>query len=83
VDVNDGAGETQNLYAWIAADASGVEGISTVGTNSGLLPLVVSDLATAQSMREVAAMVGQARGTSTRLIRFARSEVIDEIDYSG
>lgn len=81
--MNDGAGETQDLYAWIATDANGVEGITTVGTDKGMLPLVVSDLETARSMRDVAQMVGQVRRTSTRLVRFARSEVLEEIGYGG
>lgn len=53
VAMNDGEMATQRLYAWLAKDDTGAEGIMTVRTNVGLMPMVATDLETAQSWRPI------------------------------
>lgn len=75
---NDFSGETMHLYAWIAPDLQGVEGIITIPTNDGILPLVVADERRARRFQPAAAYAAKERGATARLIRFDRAVVIAE-----
>jgi hypothetical protein len=77
--VNDGQGDTANLYAWIATDPAGIEGIIAVDTPSGILPLVVTDRGTAERFAEAARRAAVARRATARLVRFDRGETLSEV----
>lgn len=75
--MNDGEDSTSTLYAWLSRDGQGVEGIVTVKADYGLLPLVVTDLNTALSMRNLATVAAAQRGNPVRLVRFERGITLD------
>jgi hypothetical protein len=76
---NDGARETANLYAWIAPDLDGIEGVIVAPTELGLLPLAFADEQRAREWRAVAQRAASWRGGAARLVRFARADVLDEV----
>lgn len=75
--MNDGAKQTTRLYAWIAEDLDGVEGIITIPSKSGgLLPLVCTDERLARSMADGAYAAAHVRSTIPKLIAFDRAEML-------
>lgn len=75
--MNDGQRRTTKLYAWIAKDPNGIEGIVTVPTNDGLLPLVVTDEKVARSFKPFAALAGTYRLSDAELVVFERKNTLD------
>lgn len=74
--MNNGEESTTTLYAWLARDLDGIEGIVTVGTQSGLLPLVCTDRAMALSMSDAALRAGLARASAVSLVQFDRGATL-------
>lgn len=81
--MNDGAETTERLYAWLTTDTSkGIEGIITVNTTKGLVPLVGTDLEAAQGMRNIVEQVCERSKSEARLVVFNRGEVLDTVDQT-
>lgn len=74
--MNDGQVETNRLYAWIAKDLQGIEGIIAAPTDYGFLPLIVSDRQTALSFAPAAKEAARARGSQALLVEFLRGETL-------
>lgn len=75
--MNDGEKRTTRLYAWIAKDLHGIEGIVTVPSRDGMLPLVETDEDKARKFKEFAAMAGTGRLSLAELVVFERKNVLD------
>lgn len=75
--MNDGALTTQRLYAWLAKDDTGAEGILTVHTDQGLMPMVATDLDVALSWRPIGE-APQPPLHDSKLVVFTRSEDPEE-----
>lgn len=78
--LNDGLPNTDRLYAWIARDLDGVEGIVTVPTELGMLPLVCTNRQQAEGYANVAAVAGRERDSTVRLVAFERFAQLYEIE---
>ena len=71
---NDGQLDTLRLYAWLARDPGGVEGIVTTQmAGVGLLPLVLTDLDRARRFGHLAGAAAVMRGSSAVLVPFTRA----------
>ena len=71
---------TTDLYAWIAQDSHGVEGIIMAPDLTGTaIPLVCGTREGADSLCLHAYRVANSRGTTASLVRFERAEVVREI----
>lgn len=68
--MNDGQQTTDHLFAWISKDPQGIEGIITMPTAMGLLPLVVTDEKRARSFEPAAVIAARARYAYASLVRF-------------
>ena len=67
------------LYAWIAVDPEGGEGVCGASIGRMMLPLVGADRERIESLRERAAMTRAASGYPVKLVRFSRREDIEEL----
>ncbi len=78
---NDGLPDTQALYAWVARDARGNEGVIVAPLPKlGLLPLVMADEANARRLRSFAATAAQERQQIARLVRYVRDVELDKVE---
>lgn len=78
--LNDGKQTTEHLYAWISANSDGIEGIVTVGTDHGMLPLVSTGRELAEKMADYAHQVAALRGVPVRLVRYAVAEELERYE---
>lgn len=70
----------EKLYAWVATEPDGGEGICSTLLPSGLqLPLIGADRARIESLREWAEVVHAATGYPVQLRLFSAMTVIDEV----
>lgn len=68
------------LYAWIADDPDGGQGVAAAHIRGiGWMPLVGADMARMRSLRPHAVIVREKTGLPVRLVRFGRSEVLEEL----
>lgn len=82
--MNDGAKDTQHLYAWLARDSNGTEGVIAVPTELGVLPLVSTDKNMALSYQEAATQSALIRRTGNpTLVQFTRGPVIERSDVAS
>lgn len=77
MELNDG----RTLYAWLAKDFAGIEGLIMVPDRNGNpLPLVTVSRRVAMIGRRAAVKAGNARRETVRLVRFVEAEVVDEVE---
>ena len=67
------------LFAWVAPDADGVEGIIMVPSARGIAPLVGNQISVLRQMRPYAQEAARARSTVARLVRYEVSGFLDEV----
>lgn len=78
---NDGQGSTTCLYAWIATDAGGQEGIIVAPIPPlGVVPLVMTDQARAFRLEPAALLAAIERKATARLVKFHRGEVLKIVE---
>ncbi len=68
----------ERLYAWIATEADGGEGVCSVKLGDTHMPLIGADMARIESLRGHAAFVARASGCPVRLVEFSVRRVIAE-----
>lgn len=74
---NDGEPVTEHLYAWLAEDGDGIEGVVTAELPSlGTVPLVMTDRARAERFTGIARLGSIARGNPARLVEFHRGRTL-------
>lgn len=69
----------EKLYAWVAQEADGGEGVVAVMISSGVVPLIGADRTRVEHYRAWAADVAAASGRPVRLKVFGAGVVIDDI----
>lgn len=74
--MNDGQKQTTRLYAWIAEDLIGIEGIIAFPTTNGIFPLVATDEKLARAFADQAYLAAHARKTTPKLVAFDRAELL-------
>lgn len=73
----------ERMYAWIATDNTGEDGIPAVHTPHGPLPLVGSDKARIESFRHMAEEVNRDHGFPVRLVEFTGMVVLETLPGRG
>jgi hypothetical protein len=73
---NDGGEDTDALYAWLAKDPGGIEGLLAVPVDETITPLVSTNEALALRLEPLAREAGRVRDQPVRLVRFARDRTI-------
>jgi hypothetical protein len=69
----------ERLYAWVATEADGGEGVCAMSMPDGMMmPLVGADMARIESLRAHARSVAVASGCPVRLVEFATRRVLRE-----
>jgi hypothetical protein len=77
----DDSRDITRIYAWIARDADGIDGIVAWPVNSGLImPLVGADMERAVSLETLARAAARARGVPVTLVRFERAETMRVVE---
>lgn len=73
-----GTGQTIDaLYAWVAAEPGGGEGIMSVQLGDMQMPLVGADMDRMKSLRPYAERGRRITGCSVRLVRFGSREDLE------
>jgi len=73
-----GTGQTIDaLYAWVATEPDGGEGICSAQLGKLHMPLVGADMDRIKSLRSHAEAVRAASGYPVRLVRFSRREDLE------
>jgi hypothetical protein len=67
------------LYAWVATEPDGGEGVASVQLGGVHMPMVGADMDRIKSLRPHAELVRRATGYPVRLIRFAMREDLEEL----
>jgi hypothetical protein len=70
-------GRIDALYAWVATEPDGGEGVCSVQLGGIHMPLIGADMDRIKSLREHAEAVHRASGYSVRLVRFSRREDLE------
>lgn len=73
----DGLPRVDELFAFLAVDLDGTEGIITLATPNGPLPCVAAKMAVADVMRPRAIRAATEYGRTVRLVRFSNREVLE------
>jgi hypothetical protein len=69
----------ERLYAWVATEADGGEGVCAMSMPDGMMmPLVGADMARIESLRAHARSVAVASGCPVRLVEFSTRRVLRE-----
>lgn len=63
-----------HLYAFVAVDSDGDEGIMAFQHGGGWMPMVGANMERVDQLRPIAAVVGAQLGVSHRLLRFTNRE---------
>lgn len=71
------------LYAFIAIDEDGDEGVCAMLTPEGWVPMVGSDMERIDSLRPVAAEIAKRSGKIVHLRRFSSMEIVNVIHPNG
>jgi hypothetical protein len=73
-----GAGQSIDaLYAWVATEPDGGEGVCSAQLGDLHMPLVGADMDRIKSLRSYAEAVRAATGYPVRLVRFSRREDLE------
>jgi hypothetical protein len=67
------------IYAWVAKEPDGGEGVCSVQLGDVHMPLVGADIERVKSVRPYAEMIRQETGYPVRLVRFSRREDLEEL----
>jgi hypothetical protein len=67
------------LYAWVATEPDGGEGVCAALIGNTMYPLVGADIDRVTSLREYAAEARRVSGYPVRLVRFSRREDLEEL----
>lgn len=67
------------MYAWVATEPDGGEGICAARIGDMMMPLVGADMDRMKSLREYAEAGRRLTGYPMRLIRFSRREDMEEL----
>jgi hypothetical protein len=67
------------LYAWVATEPDGGEGVCSTQIGDMHFPLVGADMDRIKSFRQHAEMIHRATGYPVRLVRFSRREDLEEL----
>lgn len=68
------------MYAFIAEEPDGSEGVTAFQSNKGLwMPMVGADIARIESLKEIAQQLANASKCKIRLCRFIVREEVEEI----
>ncbi|MES2712013.1 MAG: hypothetical protein V4653_10555 [Pseudomonadota bacterium] len=73
----------ERLYAWIATDADGEDGIPAFQGPEGMMPLVGSDKVRIESLRSVAEQLVALEGYPVRLVEFTSMVVLETLPGSA
>lgn len=65
------------LYAWIATEPDGGEGLCSAQIGDTHMPLIGADMDRIKSMRPAAEAVRRASGYQVRLVRYGRREDLE------
>ncbi len=65
------------MFAFIALDEDGTEGVVGYPTSQGMLPLVGADMARVDSLRPYAQQIARSNGVPVTLVRFSVREDIE------
>lgn len=77
--MNDGSKTTQRIYAWIAEDLDGTEGIIAYPFAGTPMPLVATELKLANRFAPLARQAAAERKSVARLVIFNRGATIDAV----
>jgi hypothetical protein len=67
------------LYAWVAHEPNGGEGVCRAQLGDVHMPLVGADMDRVKSLRPYAEAIRQATGYPVRLLRFSRREDLEDL----
>ena len=67
----------QEMYAFIATEEDGDEGIPATPIGQMMMPLVGADLDRINSLRPDAVLIAAFTGLSIQLVRFSRAETLE------
>jgi hypothetical protein len=67
------------LYAWVATEADGGEGVCAADINGMMMPLVGADMDRIKLLRPFAIRIRAASGRPMRLVRFGQREDLEEL----
>jgi hypothetical protein len=67
------------LYAWVATEPDGGEGVCSAQIGDIHFPLVGADMDRMKSVRDFAEIAHRATGYPVRLVRFSRRENLEEL----
>lgn len=78
-DWKPGQGQAiERLYAWIATEPDGGEGVCSFQLGDMHMPLIGADMARIESLRGHAAVIAKASGYPVRLVEFSTRRVLRE-----
>jgi hypothetical protein len=77
------AEKIERLYAWIATDAEGQDGVPAVMGSGVALPLVGADKARIESFRPEAEDLAHNAGFRVRLVEFTQMVVLETLTPPG
>jgi hypothetical protein len=67
------------LYAWIATEPDGGEGVCAAATTEGWLPMIGADMDRMRSLRPAAELAHKVNNAPIRLVRFSTREDLEEL----
>lgn len=73
----------ERLYAWIATDATGEDGVPAIAGPHGPIPMVGSDKARIESLRPAAEQLNRDEGYPVRLVEFTGMVVLETLPGRG
>jgi hypothetical protein len=68
----------ERLYAWVATEADGGEGVCAMSLMGTMMPLVGADMERIESLRAHARSVAVASGCPVKLVEFSTRRVVRE-----
>ena len=73
----------ERIYAWVATDSTGEDGIPAFNGPLGPVPMVGSDKARIESLRTFAEALNQRHGHPVRLVEFTSMVVLETMPGSS
>ncbi len=67
------------MFAFVAVDADGTEGVCAFQINGAWVPLVGADMERVESLRPIARKLARASGRPITLVKFSNREMVEEI----
>lgn len=68
------------IYAWVAIEADGSEGVCACQVSGLMMPLVGADIDRIKSLRRYAEHTSAVTGCPVRLVRFSRREDLEVLE---